>query len=194
MLLQWSGSLRSDRKILQDKRAIYINFNVKTWRKGDMTMVRLEIGSFLISCERESIISVDLGRSIKPRGYKRDLSHFLHGIIHPVHSNQCPLFLQSGTFTELRDAPRAQVSIVNKQYRRTTVLRCRPGRTCDAASKQRPCSWLGRWTVTWILFTALLFISRVSSGTSPSQKLFICDRSKYLSPSKVGTRIDTVWI
>lgn len=35
-------------------------------------MVRLEIRSFLISCERESTISVDLGRAIKPREILRE--------------------------------------------------------------------------------------------------------------------------
>lgn len=46
--------------------------------------------------------------------------------------------------------------------------------------------------MTWIQFAALLFVSHVSSGTSPSQKLFICDGRKYLTPSEVGTRINVI--
>lgn len=81
-----------------------------------------------------------------------------------------------------------------KPSQRTAILHCRPRRTCDAASKGKPHFCLGCWAVTWIQFAALLFFCHVSKGTSPSQKLFICDGRKYLTPSEVGRRTNIIWI
>lgn len=156
-----------------------------------MNMFRLDIRSFLISCEIENIISVGVEQAVKPRGFKKALSQSMNGIIQPDRPNQCPVFFQSYTLKELRDIPRAPVRTMREPH---TVLHCRPRRSCDAASKWRPRSWLGGRAVTWIQFAALLFISHASSGTSPSQKLFICDGRKHLTPSEVGTRTNVIRI
>lgn len=42
--------------------------------------------------------------------------------------------------------------------------------------------------------SSAIHLRDVSSGTSSSQKLFICDRRKYLTPSELGIRINIVWI
>jgi len=44
-----------------------------------MNMFRLEIRSFLISCEIQNIISVGVERTVKPRGFKKDLSVYEWG-------------------------------------------------------------------------------------------------------------------
>lgn len=78
-----------------------------------MNMFRLEIRSFLISCEIENIISVGVEQAVKPRGFKKALSQSMNGIIQPDHPNQCPVFFQSYTLKELRDIPRAQARTIS---------------------------------------------------------------------------------
>lgn len=129
-------------------------------------MFRLGIRSFLISCEIENIISVGIETTVKPIGFKKNLSQSVFGIIYPDCPNQC----QSYTLMELRDIPWAQVRIISDK-RETTVLHCRLRGTCGAASEQRPWSWPGGWVAIWIRFIAL-FNSHVFSGTSTVPEAF----------------------
>lgn len=158
-----------------------------------MNMSKLEIRSFLISCEIKNIFSGGVERAVKPRDFKRDLSQIMNEIIHPDRPNRCPLSFQSYPLMELRETHSQSSSQNHKRSQGTTVLHCRPRRTRDATSKQRPRSWPGGWARTWIQFAALLFLSHVSSGTSLSQ-ILICDGRKYLTPPEVGTSINIIWI
>lgn len=82
-----------------------------------MNMFKLDIRSFLISCEIENIISVGVEQAVKPRGFKKALSQSMNGIIQPDRPNQCPVFFQSYTLKELRDIPRAPVRTMREpQY------------------------------------------------------------------------------
>lgn len=102
-------------------------------------MSRLEIRSFLISCEIECIISVSAEKAVKPRGFQKDLSQFMNGILTVLTSVRY-LFNHIHLWSWVRHSWSSSQNY--KGLQRTTALLCRPRRTCDAASKQRPRSGL----------------------------------------------------